>query len=77
MLDHYNVLQCHRNIILINDYIKTLLTPNFEHIVKMLWKHKYMTKTSLWDFSFYHGNLPTTSYLLQVFITWLWTTGQP
>jgi hypothetical protein len=36
MLDHYNVLQCHRNIILINDYIKTLLTPNFEDIVKML-----------------------------------------
>jgi hypothetical protein len=49
MINHHNVLQCHHNIIHINDYIKTLLTLNFEHIVKMLLKQKYMTKTSLWE----------------------------
>jgi hypothetical protein len=32
----------------INDWINILLTLNFEHIVKMLWNHRYMKGASLW-----------------------------
>jgi hypothetical protein len=32
----------------INDYINILLVFNSEHIIKVLWKHKYMEKASLW-----------------------------
>ncbi len=32
----------------INDCISTLLALKLEHIVKVLWKHKYMEGASLW-----------------------------